>query len=54
MHHFSSFNFELRKISQLIVDLSTKYKFDNKYVTYFLAQLNSNIFSIRKQNFSVE
>ena len=54
MHHFSSFNFELRKTSQLIVDLSTKYKFDNKYVTYFLAQLNSNIFSIRKQNSSVE
>ena len=54
MHLFSSFNFEHRKTSQLIVDLSTKYKFDNKYVTYFLAQLNSNLFSIKKQNSSVE
>ena len=47
MHHFSSFNFEHRKTSELIVDLSTKYKFDNKYVTYFLAQLNSNLYSIK-------
>ena len=54
MHLFSSFNFAHRKTSQLIVDLSTKYKFDNKYVTYFLAQLNSNLFSIKKQNSSVE
>lgn len=54
MHHFSSFNFEHKKTSELIVDLSTKYKFDNKYVTFFLAQLNSNLFSIKKQNSSVK
>ena len=53
MHHFSSFNFEHRKTSELIVDLSTKYKFDNKYVTFFLAQLNSNLYSIKKLTSSV-
>ena len=53
MHHFSSFNFEHRKSSEIIVDLSTKYKFDNKYVTYFLAQLNSNLYSIKKLDSSI-
>ena len=53
MHHFSSFNFEHRKCSELIVDLSTKYKFDNKYVTFFLAQLNSNLYSIKKKDSSM-
>ena len=53
MHHFSSFNFEHRKTSELIVDLSTKYKFDNKYVTFFLAQLNSNLYSIKNLTSSV-
>ena len=53
MHHFSNFNFHHRKSKDLIVDLSTKYKFDNKYVTYFLAQLNSNSYSIKKLNSSV-
>ena len=53
MHHFSSFNFEHRKSSEIIVDLSTKYKFDNKYVTFFLAQLNSNLYSIKNQNSSL-
>ena len=53
MHHFSSFNFEHRKTSELIVDLSTKYRFDNKYVTFFLAQLNSNLYSIKKKDSSM-
>jgi len=53
MHHFSSFNFDHRKSKDLIVDLSSKYKFDNKYVTFFLAQLNSNSYSIKKLNSSV-
>ena len=53
MHHFSSFNLEHKKTSELIVDLSTKYKFDNKYVTFFLAQLNSNLYSIKQKNSSV-
>ncbi len=53
MHHFSNYNFDQRKSKDLIVDFSTKYKFDNKYVTFFLAQLNSNSYSIKKQNLSI-
>ena len=53
IHHFSSFNLEHRKSSEIIVDSSTKYKFDNQYVTYFLAELNSNLYSIKNQNSSV-
>ena len=52
IHHFSSFNFDHKKSSEIIVDLSTKYKFNNKYVTFFIAKLNSNIFSIKNQNLS--
>ena len=44
MNHFSNFNIEHTNISQLIVDMSTKYKFDYSYITYFLAKLNSNIY----------
>ena len=47
-----SFNFDHKKSSEIIVDLSTKYKFNNKYVTFFIAKLNSNIFSIKNQNLS--
>ena len=53
MHHFPNFSFDHKKTKDLIVDFSTKYKFDNKYVTFFLAQLNSNLYSIKKQNSSV-
>jgi len=53
IHHFTSFNLEHRKSSEIIVDSSTKYKFDNQYVTYFLAELNSNLYSIKNQNSSV-
>ena len=53
IHHFSSFNLEHRKSSEIIVDSSTKYKFDNQYVTYFLAELNSNLYSIKNLNSSV-
>ena len=52
IHHFSSFNFDHKKSSEIIVDLSTKYKFNNKYVTFFIAKLNSNIFSIKNQSLS--
>ena len=43
LKHFSNFNLEHKKASELIVDLSVKYKFDYSYVTYFLAELNSNL-----------
>ena len=43
MNHFSNFNIEHKEASELIVEMSIKYKFDYSYVTYFLAELNSNI-----------
>jgi hypothetical protein len=43
MKHFSNFNLEHKEASELIVDMSVKYKFDYSYVTYFLAELNSNL-----------
>ena len=52
IHHFSSFNFDHKKSSEIIVDLSTNYKFNNKYVTFFIAKLNSNLFSIKNKNLS--
>ena len=48
IYHFSNFNF-VENASGLIVEMSTKYKFDNSFVTYFLAELNSNIFSIKNK-----
>ena len=44
LRHFSNFDFDdPKKASEIIVDMSIKYKFDQPYVTYFIAQLNSNI-----------
>jgi hypothetical protein len=52
IHHFSSFNFDHKKSSEIIVDLSSNYKFNNKYVTFFIAKLNSNLFSIKNKKLS--
>ena len=41
--HFTNFDFEHKKASEIIVDMSIQYKYDQSYVTYFLAELNSNI-----------
>ena len=41
--HFSNFNFEQKKASQLILEMAEKYKFDDSFVTYFMAKLNSNM-----------
>ena len=43
LKHFSNFNLEHKNASELIVNMSLKYKFDYSYVTYFLAELNSNL-----------
>ena len=43
IQHFSNFNFEQKKASQLILELAEKYKFDDSFVTYFMAKLNSNM-----------
>ena len=43
INHFSNFNLEHKKATELIVDMSIKYKFDYSYVTYFMAALNSNL-----------
>ena len=43
LKHFSNFNLEHKKAAELIVNMSVKYKFNYSYVTYFMAELNSNI-----------
>jgi hypothetical protein len=45
IHHFSSFHFDHTKSSELITDLSIRYKFKNNYVDLFIKQLNSNLHS---------
>ena len=52
IHHFSSFKFDHKESSTIILDLSSSYKFNNKYVTYFIAKLNSNLYSIKNKNLS--
>ena len=55
LKHFSNFNLEHKKAAELIVDMSVIYKFDNSYVAYFMAQLNSdfygNLNTNKKENF---
>ena len=43
LRHFSNFDFDPKKASEIIVDMSIKYKFDQTYVTFFIAELNSNM-----------
>ena len=43
INHFSNFNFDQKIASKLILDLNDKYKFDDSFVTYFMAKLNSNM-----------
>jgi len=50
IHHFSSFNFDHKKSSSIIVDSSSTYKFNYKNVTYFIAKLNSNLYSIKNNS----
>ena len=52
IHHFSSFNFDHKESSKIIVESSSIYKFNYKNVTYFLAKLNSNLYSIKHKNLS--
>ena len=55
INHFSNFNLEHKKATELIVDMSVKYKFDYSYVTYFMAALNSNLcVNINKSENSIE
>ena len=55
INHFSNFNLEHKKATELIVDMSVKYKFDYSYVTYFMAALNSNLcVNINKSENSLE
>jgi len=49
LRHFSNFDFDPKKASEIIVDMSIKYKFDQSYVTYFIAELNSNMCANLKQ-----
>ena len=61
IQHFSNFNFEQKKASKLILELAEKYKFDDSFVTYFMAKLNSNMrlnyedpLKYKKNNFEKE
>ena len=52
--HFTNFNFDINESMQLIAEFSLKYKFDNAFVTYFMAELNSNMFTISKKLDEIE
>ena len=52
--HFTNFNFDINESMQLIAEFSLKYKFDNAYVTYFMAELNSNMFTISNRLDEIE
>ena len=43
LYHFSNFNLEHNEANELIVDMQSKYKFDYSFLTYFMAELNSNL-----------
>ena len=43
IQHFSNFNFGQKNASKLILEMSEKYKFNESFVTYFMAKLNSNM-----------
>ena len=53
IQHFSNFNFDVSQSIELINEFSSKYKFDNSYVNYFMAELNSNTYTIKNQNDSL-
>ena len=48
--HFSNFNFAITQSMELITEFSVKYKFDKSYVSYFMAKLNSNTFTVQNKN----
>ena len=47
IQHFSDFNCQLSDSTELIVEISSKYKFDTNYVNYFISKLNSNMFNVK-------
>ena len=47
IQHFSNFNCQLSDSTELIVEISSKYKFDTNYVNYFISKLNSNMFNVK-------
>ena len=49
IQHFSNFNFDQKNASKLILEMSEKYKFNESFVTYFMAKLNSNM-SLNKED----
>ena len=51
IQHFSNFNFEISDSTEIIVELSSKYKFDTSYVNYFVSKLNSNMFTVKNKDF---
>ena len=53
LRHFSNFNLDYKKISDIIIEMSTKYKFDSAFITYFMSVLNSN-FCIKNEDMEVK
>ena len=43
INHFCNFNLKQKTASKLILELADKYKFEDSFVTYFMAKLNSNM-----------
>ena len=43
INHFCNFNLKQKIASKLILELADKYKFEDSFVTYFMAKLNSNM-----------
>ena len=54
IQHFFNFKFDHEKSIELMNNFSTKYKLDKKYFQYFLAQLNSNFFSLKNKDSTIE
>lgn len=47
--HFSNFSFDVSEAIDIIVELSQTYNYDKEKVSYFIALLNSNLFTIKNK-----
>jgi len=48
--HFANFNFEISEAIDLLVELSTKYKFEKEKLNFFVTFLNSNYYTIKNKS----
>lgn len=47
--HFANFNFDVSEAIDIIVELSQKYNYEKEKVSFFIALLNSNMFTIKNK-----